>query len=391
MTGVRAQVAIKVFGPDLPVLRQSAEEIEEAIHEIPGVVDLYVEPQVEVSQVRLEVDRQAAKEYGLKAGDVATLLETAYKGRVVSQIIDGDRYFDLVVWYEESARNNLSVIGSTMLQTPSGRKVALEQVARVLDTTGPNTINREDGQRRIVVQCNVQGRDLASVVEEIREAISPIEAKLQERSGGYRLELGGQFEAQQQANQLLLVLGLAALAGVFLLLWQALESWRAALQVMVNVPLAAIGSVVALILVHRPSWEELAAAAWWEWPRVWLAESSLSVAHWVGFIALTGIVARNGIMMISHYIHLMKYEGEKFDEKMIVRGTLERLAPVLMTALTAIIALVPLALGAGQTGKEILHPLAIVVIGGLTVSTLLDQVVTPALFYRFGRKIYAGS
>jgi Cu/Ag efflux pump CusA len=158
---------------------------------------------------------------------------------------------------------------------------------------------------------------------------------------------------------------------------------------MVNIPLAAIGSVLALLLTNRPAWPELAAAPWWRWPEVWLQASSLSVAHWIGFITLIGIVSRNGIMMISHYLHLMKYEGERFDEHMIVRGSLERLAPVLMTALVAIIGLVPLALGAGQTGKEILHPLAVVVIGGLLASTLLDQVVTPALFFLFGRPAYA--
>jgi Cu/Ag efflux pump CusA len=184
------------------------------------------------------------------------------------------------------------------------------------------------------------------------------------------------------------VLGSLAVVGVFLLLCRALESWRAALQVLANVPLAAVGSVVALALVNRPEWARLAEAPWWRWPGIWLAATTLSVAHWVGFITLVGIVSRNGILMISHYLHLMRHEGEKFDEAMIVRGTLERLAPVLMTAGVAVIGLVPLALGAGQTGKEILHPLAVVVIGGLVASTLLDQLVTPALFFTFGRRAY---
>src|SRR5207253_7854191 len=166
------------------------------------------------------------------------------------------------------------------------------------------------------------------------------------------------------------------------------------LQVMVNIPLAALGSVVALLLVNRPGHEVLQAAHWWEWPRLWVQATTLSVAHWVGFITLIGIVCRNGILMISHYIHLMRHEGEKFNEAMIVRGSLERLAPVLMTASVAILGLIPLALGAGQTGKEILYPLALVVIGGLLVSTLLDQIVTPAMFFLFGRlfgpEIYLG-
>ncbi len=388
LSGVKAQVAVKVFGPDLRVLRDTAQDVQARMRRVPGVTDLQIEPQVEISQVRLEVKREEAKEYGLAPGDVARLLETAYKGRVVSEVLDGDQRFDLVVWYDEASRASPSAIGSTILDTPSGRKVALSQVARVLDTTGPNTLNREGVQRRIVVSCNVQGRDLATVVGDVRRSLAPVEQKLRAVPGGYRIEYGGQFEAQQQANRRLLILGALAVLGVFLILCKALESWQAAIQVLANVPLAAVGSVVALLLTNRPDPEALAAAPWWRWPAVWLAATSLSVAHWVGFITLIGIVSRNGIMMISHYVHLMKHEGEKFDEHMIVRGTLERLAPVLMTAGVAVIGLVPLALGAGQTGKELLHPLAVVVIGGLIASTLLDQVVTPALFYTFGRKVY---
>jgi Cu/Ag efflux pump CusA len=176
---------------------------------------------------------------------------------------------------------------------------------------------------------------------------------------------------------------------VFALLWKCLDSWRAAAQVLlVNIPLAAVGSVIALLIVNRPGPDKLAAAPWWQWPEIWCGATTLSVAHWVGFITLLGIVSRNGIMMLSHYVHLMKHEGEKFDKKMIVRGSLERLAPVLMTAAVTIIGLIPLALGAGEKGKEILHPLAIVVIGGLLDSTLMDQIVTPVVFYYFGRKVY---
>ena len=225
-----------------------------------------------------------------------------------------------------------------------------------------------------------------SVVQDIQQAATEkIEPILKD---GYFIEYGGQFQARQDANRRLLLLGSFAIVGVFLLLYKCLDSWRAALQVMVNIPLAAAGSVITLLLVNWPNPEVLAAASWWQMPEVWFQATVLSVAHWVGFITLTGIVCRNGIMMISHYIHLMKYEGEQFSEQMIIRGSLERLAPVLMTAATAAIGLVPLALGAGQTGKEILHPLAIVVIGGLISSTLLDQVVTPALFFKFGRKVY---
>ncbi len=202
---------------------------------------------------------------------------------------------------------------------------------------------------------------------------------------GYFVQLGGQFEAQRDANLRLLILGPMALFGVFLVLCKGLGSWKASLQVMANIPLAAVGSIIALLITHWPGIESFKATPWWQWPQIWTGAVTLSVAHWVGFITLTGIVARNGIMMISHYQHLMEHEGEAFGPEMIVKGSLERLAPVLMTALTAAIGLIPLAMGAGQTGKELLHPLAVVVIGGLVSSTLLDQVVTPALFLLYGK------
>jgi CzcA family heavy metal efflux pump len=388
MSGIRAQIAVKIFGPDLRVLRQKAQDVAELMQPIPGVVDLQIEPQVEVSQLRLEVLREEAARYGLAPGDVAAVLETALKGRVVSEVLDQQRTFNMVVWYDEESRNDIDAIQSTLLDTPSGARVTLGQVAQVLDTTGPNTINRENVQRRIVVSCNTHGRDLVSVVEDIQGKVSDtVASNLPE---GYFVQYGGQFEAQADANRQLLVLSLVAVTGVFVLLNKCLGSWRAAMQVMVNVPLAAIGSVIALLVCNWPSSDALAAARWWELPRVWLEATSLSVAHWVGFITLIGIVCRNGIMMISHYIHLMKYEGEQFDEHMIIRGSLERLVPVLMTALSTIMGLLPLLLGSGQTGKEILNPLAVVVVGGLLSSTVLDQIVTPALFYKFGRKVYQG-
>jgi CzcA family heavy metal efflux pump len=388
MSGVRAQIAVKVFGSDLRELRNASQDVYTAMSQVPGVVDLQLEPQVEVSQVRLQVRREDAARYGLAPGDVASLLETAYKGRVVSQVLDDDRYFGLVVWYDEASRNDPDVIQQTILETPSGRHVSLGEVADVLDTTGPNTLNREHVQRRIVVFCNVHGRDLASVVADIKRLATPIEDRLRKMSGNYHIEYGGQFEAQQQANFRLLVLGSVSIIGVFLLLTKCLGSWRAALQVLVNIPLAAFGAVITLLIVYQPSAEALQAANWWEWPRVWISATSLSVAHWVGFITLIGVVSRNGIMMISHYIHLMEHEGEAFGKEMIIRGSLERLSPVMMTAATSFIGLLPLLFGAGQTGKEILYPLALVVFGGMLTSTVLDQVVTPALFFKFGRNVY---
>jgi len=386
MSGIRAQIAVKLYGPDLSVLRYQAREIENLMKEVPGVVDLQVEAQVEIPQIRITVKSENAIRYQLSRAEIIDALETALHGRVLSQVLEGQKTFDLVLWFDEKSRNDIDVIRSTLLTTPSGARVALGTVADVVATTGPNTINRENVVRRIVVQANVAERDLTSVVHDIQAAIDhDITPKL---PNGYFVEFGGQFAAQQEANLRLLLMGSLSVIGVFLLLLKCLGSWRAALQVMVNIPLAAIGSVLALLLTSWPTHEALAAAPFWQWPLVWISASSLSVAHWVGFITLIGIVNRNGIMMISHYIHLMQHEGEKFDEKMIIRGSLERLAPVLMTALTATIGLVPLAMGADETGKEILHPLAVVVMGGLISSTLLDQLVTPALFYKFGRKVY---
>lgn len=382
MSGIRSQIAVKLFGPDLTELRSQAIEIRDLMAAVSGVVDLQVEAQVEIPQVKVEVLRSEAIRYGLSPGDVAHALETAFQGTKVSQVLEGQRRFDLLVWFDEQARSDLEAIRSTMISTPDGSPVALGTVAKVEATNGPNTINRENVMRRIVVQANVAGRDLAGVVTEIRAAVRRLTLPQ-----GYFVEYGGQFEAQQEANLRLLVLGTLSIVGIFLLLCKGLGSWRAALQVMVNIPLAAIGVVVALLLTNWPTAEALQAASWWQWPHVWAQATSLSVAHWVGFITLVGIVCRNGIMMISHYIHLMRHEGEHLDERMIVRGSLERLTPVLMTALTAIIGLVPLAMGAGQTGKEILHPLAVVVIGGLISSTLLDQLVTPALYCKFGGKV----
>jgi len=362
MSGVRAQIAVKIFGPDLAFLRNKAQELNDEMAKIGGIVDLQVEPQVEIPQLRVRILPDRLARYGLTKLEVAEALETALKGRVVSEILQEQRTFELVVWYEETSRNDPEVIGDTMLATPSGARIPLSDVAEVLKTTGPNTINRENVMRRIVVSCNVAGRDLAGVVADIQA-----KEKALNLPQGYFVQYGGQFEAQQAAMRRIYILSVFALAGVFMLLVKALGSWRAALQCMVNLPLAFVGGVIAIYL---------------------LGDKTLSVASLVGFITLTGIVMRNGIMMISHYVHLMKYEGERFNEQMIVRGSLERLAPVMMTALCAMIALVPLALGKGDTGKEILHPLAIVVIGGLISSTLLDQVVTPALFFKFGRKVY---
>jgi Cu/Ag efflux pump CusA len=328
MSGIRAQVAVKIFGDDLDLLREKAAEVRDLMAAIPGVVDLQVEQQVEIEQVRVTVRREEATRYGLPPEDVAEALETAFQGRIVSQVLEGQRTFDLVVWFDKASRENVETIRDTPLTTPSGAKVKLGTVANVEMRKGPNTIHRENVLRRIVVQCNTADRDLVSVVHDVQSAVRREIIESGRMPEGYFIEYDGQFEAQQDANFRLLVLGSASVMGIFLLLLKCLGSWRAALQVMVNIPLAAIGSVVALLWFSWPGAGAFANSAVWRWPQVWLESTTLSVAHWVGFITLIGIVARNGIMMISHYIHLMKYEGEGFTQEMIIRGSLERLAPV---------------------------------------------------------------
>jgi Cu/Ag efflux pump CusA len=377
MSGVNKQVTIKIFGganADLEKLRRLGQEVHDLLLPLQkqgkGVVDLELEPQIEVPQVRIRIKREAVARYGLKVDDVAEALELALGGHVVTEVLEQQRKFGVFVRYDEKSRNNMDAIRETLIDTPSGGRITLSTVADVLETTGPNTINRENTTRRIVVSCNTANEDLATVVNLIRERVDAYFEKGWTEGTipkEYYPRYGGQFESQQEANRQLLIFGLLALIGMYLLLVKCLRNGWGALQVMLVLPSGYVGGVAAVFL---------------------FADGTLSVATLVGFITLTGILARNGILMISHYVHLMKYEGEQLDEKMIIRGSLERLAPVLMTAFTTGIALIPLALGAGQTGKEILHPLAIVVIGGLITSSLLDQIVRPPLFFKFGRKVY---
>ncbi|MFQ5702232.1 MAG: efflux RND transporter permease subunit, partial [Acidobacteriota bacterium] len=363
LSGVRAQIAVKIFGPDLVALRAKAQQMYDLIGEVDGVVDLQIEQQVDIPQIKIRPKPEEIQRYGLTKMEVARALETALKGRVVSEVLEDQRVFDMVVWFDESFRNDPRVIARTLVRTPSGARLPLSTFAEVERTTGPNTINRENVVRRIVVQCNVSGRDLAGVIQDIQA----LEPRL-DLPQGYWVQYGGQFEAQQAAMRRIYILSAFALLVVFALLVKALGSWGPALQCMVNLPLAFVGGVIAVYLYGN---------------------RTLSVASLIGFLTLTGIVMRNGIMMISHYIHLMKYEGEGFNERMIVRGTLERLSPVMMTAVTTTLGLIPLALGQGETGKEILYPLAIVVIGGLLTSTLISQVLTPAIFFKFSRRFAA--
>ncbi|MGI8494606.1 MAG: efflux RND transporter permease subunit, partial [Pyrinomonadaceae bacterium] len=358
-SGVTAQIAVKLFGDDLPTLRSKAEEISNVMKTVEGATDVLIEKQVLIPQIRFNVDRAKAAQYGLNAGEITETLETALNGKKVSEAVEGQRRFDVVVRFADEARNNLDALRNVTVDTPQGTQIPVSAVATIEQLPGPNQVLRENTKRRIVIQSNVAGRDLGSVVGDMRSRIAA-QVKLPE---GYFVEYGGQFEAQQQATRTLSILSVFSLVAIFFILLKALGDWRSALQVMINIPLALIGAILALLLTG----------------------GVFSIATLVGFISLVGITSRNGIMMISHYLHLIKEEGEDFNKEMVVRGSLERLVPVLMTALTAGLSLVPLVIAAGEPGKEILHPLAVVVLGGILTSTLLDQIVTPAVFFKFGR------
>jgi len=360
LSGARAQIAIKLFGPELATLRTRANEIRDAMAVIPGVVDLLVEPQVGVPQAQINLKRQAAAAVGLSAGDLAEAVDTAFNGEVVSQVLEDQRTYDVLVRFDDAARQSIETIAGALIDTPTGAKVPIGQVAEVRTDQGPNTINRENVQRRIIIQSNVAGRDLGSVINDVRAAISQKVALPQ----GYFVQYGGQFEAQEKASRQITLLSLVAIAGIFLLLYIALRSTRVALLVMANLPLALIGGVVM----------------------VFLSGGTLSVASLVGFITLFGIATRNGIMLITHYRHLMEEEGVSFREA-IVQGSMERLSPILMTALVTGVGLIPLALGVGEPGREIQQPMAVVILGGIVTSTFLNMVVIPALYLRYGQAV----
>ena len=360
LSGIKAQVGIKLYGDDLGVLRRTAERMSGAIADVRGVKDLMVEQQVEIPQLQIRLRRDRLVQYGLTADAVNEFVETAMNGRTVSEIVDGERKFDLVVRLDEPHRVDIDTLRRLSINLPAGGRVPLETVADVRQESGPNTINRENVRRRIVIQCNTAGRDLGGVMTDIQARLGPVLAGL---PTGYFVEYGGQFESQRQATRMIGILSLVSLAGMFLALYTLFRSTNLALQVLAALPMAAIGSVAALVLTRQ----------------------SLTVASMVGFISLSGIASRNGILLIAHYLHLVRHEGEKFSPEMVERAGKERVAPMLMTALTAGIALVPLVLAAGEPGKEILHPVATVILGGLISSTLLDFFVHPALFWCFGR------
>jgi CzcA family heavy metal efflux pump len=361
LSGVKAQIGIKIYGDDLDVLRRKAGEMEAAIKGVAGVTDLMVEPQVIIPQMRIELDRDKLLLYGMTAADVNEFISTAMNGDVVSEVLLGQRTFDLMVRLDENYREDVQKLKRLTIDLPDGGKVPLEAVAKIYESGGPNTINRESVRRRIILQCNVSERGVVDVVEDIQKAVAPVIATMDD---GYFVEFGGQFESQQSATRVIGGLFFVSMIGVFMVLFTMFRSVNLSLQVMAALPMAFIGAVVALVITGQ----------------------TLTVAAMVGFISLGGIASRNGILLLNHYLHLVKFEGESWTKDMIVRAGLERLAPVLMTALTSGIGLVPLVLASGEPGKEILYPVATVILGGLISSTLLDFFVHPALFLLFGMK-----
>ena len=352
LSGVNAQVAIKLFGPDLNQLRQKAEQIHRVMLDVDGVTDLQVEQQVQVEQLQIKVDRLAAARYGLSVKDVNHFVESAFKGEVISQILQGQRQYDMVMRVDPSFVNQINKIAKLKIRASGGHLVPLEQVAEVQTDYGPNTINRENVSRRIVIQCNVQKRDLASFVTEVQTQIQ----RRVNLTDGYFVTYGGQFESQQAAQKRILIQTGGVLVGIFILLYLAMNSVRLSLLVMLNLPLALIGGIIS----------------------VFFSSGILSIPSMVGFILLFGIAVRNGIILTSH-INDLRSEGLPLYEA-ILKGAEERISPVLMTALTTGLGMLPLALADGS-GAELQKPLAIVISGGMVTATMLTLLVLPILYY----------
>ncbi len=362
LSGVKAQVAIKISGPDLDVLRETASEVETKVRSIDGVRDLYTEPQVLIDQVEVKPRRTELARFGIGLTTLAETVELAMGGQEVSRLQVGQIAYPIKVRLEEQDRNNLSKLAGLYLRRGDDSLARVDDVADVRVSKTPNNISRENVQRQIVVQHNVGGRSLGEVVADVELALEPIRESLAARPG-YTIRISGQFEAQQEATRLIVGLSVVSLFLMVLILYLHFRSVRIALLVLLTRPIAFIGAAAYVVLSGQV----------------------VSVATLVGFIALLGIAARNAILLVDHYLHLMREEGESFSIEMLVRAGQERIVPVLMTALTSGIGLVPLALAADQPGRELLYPVATVIIGGLVTNTLLDFLVMPGLFWRFGR------
>ncbi|OGB27046.1 MAG: multidrug transporter AcrB [Burkholderiales bacterium RIFCSPLOWO2_02_FULL_57_36] len=357
LSGVRAQIALKIYGDDLDTLRGLAADLKNRLQGIKGLADLQIEKQVLIPQLQVQIDYDKIAGYGINSADVTGALERLVGGDKVAQVIEGSRRFDIVLRLADRERLQQG-LANQLIETPNGR-IPLSLVADVTEADGPNQIARDNGRRRIVISANTDGSDMSEIIQKIRGALAA-----RPMPEGYFTSLEGQFQAQEQATRLISMLASISLIMIFLVLYSRYKSTALSLMIMANIPLALVGSVIALKL----------------------AGLTLSVASLIGFITLAGISTRNGILKISHYINLAMHEGERFGKPMIVRGSLERLTPVLMTALVAAFALVPLILAGDEPGKEILHPVAVVIFGGLISSTILDTIITPVMFWLWGQK-----
>ena len=360
LTGAGEAVVIRISGPDLEVLHERADTVLAAIESVEGLIDSHVELQTPVPQIEVEVDLEAARRHGVKPGDVRRAAATFMAGEEVADTYRNGKAFDVMVWSEPKYRNNLTLVEQLLIDVPGGGKVALGELARVQVTSTPNEVLRDSFTRRIDVGGNVRGRDIGSVVKEIEERLQAVDVPL-----GYQVEVLGEYKERQEADRRLLLFGLLAAVSIFGLLVVSFRSGRLAALSFFTLPMALVGGV-------------LAAFVW--------GDGVISLGSLVGFFTILGIVARNGIMQISHFQHLEDHEGDRFGRELVVRGSRERLAPILMTALTTGLALVPLLVTGNIPGQEIEYPMAIVIVGGLVMSTLLNLFVVPSLYLRFGHR-----
>ena len=359
LTGSSEAIVVRIFGPDLSILREKAEDVEEALAAIPGIIDLHAEQQVDIPHIQVEVDLAAAERYGIRPGEVRRAAAALVASEEVGDIFFGGQAYDVHVWSVPDARNSVSDIEDLLIDAADGSKVRLAQVADVQVAATPGHISHEGLSRRIDVDANVAGRDLGSVYRDVEAALATIEWPQE-----YHPELLGEYVERQAAQDRLLLFAIAAAIGVFLLLQASFGSTRLAILSFLTLPSALVGGVLA----------------------AWLGTGVISLGSLVGFFTVLGIAARNGIMMINHFQHLEREEGEPFGPTLVLRGARERLSPILMTALATGLALVPLAIAGDRPGHEIEHPLAIVILGGLTTSTLLNLFVVPSLYLRFAKR-----
>jgi Cu/Ag efflux pump CusA len=358
LVGSSDQVVVRISGPDLEVLRSKAEEVRSALSQINGTIDVHTELQVDVPHIQVEVDLSKAQRYGLKPGDVRRAAATLVAGTEVSDIHRDGKVYDVMVWGTSQARDSLVSIRNLLISTPNGGTVRLGDVASVKLLPTPNLIARENNSRRIDVGLNIRGRDLGAVVGDVQKRLSAIKFPLE-----YHAELLGEYQERQAAQQNLLLFGIVAAIGVFLLLQSAFKSWRLATLAFLTLPSALVGGVLAAFATG----------------------GVISMGSLVGFFTVFGVAARNGIMLINHCQHLEREEGEPFGPGLVLRGARERLAPILMTALAAGLALVPLVIFGNIPGQEIEYPMAMVILGGLVTSTVLNLFIVPSLYLRFGK------